>query len=395
MRRLPLFALVLTAACATTGSGTAGSPPSSNVTAGSERGAFVVRLGADTIAVERYTRTGDRIEGDEAMRTPATALRHYVATLGPDGAITSLDYDARRLNGTVPPTRARMRIGADSATVHLTAGGRDTTLTYVARMASPYVNLSYGLLEAMLVRHYASAADSTSIPLIALGAPQPLTGTLRRVGSDSVTFSVFESTPYRARVDSRGRILGLQGLGTTQKVLVDRVSDVDVQGTAAAWARRDSAGQALGVLSPTDSVKASVGGAQLAVVYSRPSLRGRTLMGSVVPYGQVWRTGANAATMFRTDRDLVIGSATVPAGSYTLFTLPSTSGAQLIINKQTGQWGTEYDASRDLARVDATVTTTPAPLERFTFAIEPTTGNRGTIRYMWGTMQFAVPFTVK
>ena len=395
MHRCLLIPVALTAACATAGSGTSASSPSSNVTAGSDRGAFVVRLGADTIAVERYTRTANRIEGEEAMRTPATALRHYVALLGPDGAITSLDYDARRLNGTVPPTRAEMRFGADSATVHLTAGGRDTTLRYAARMASPYVNFSYALLEATVMQHIASVGDSAAVPLIALGAAQPINGVMRRVGSDSVTFAVYETTPYRARVDERGRILGLQGLGTTQKVMVERVADVDVGAMAAEWARRDSAGQALGVLSPTDSVKASVGGAQLAVVYSRPSLRGRTALGAVVPYGQVWRTGANAATIFRTDRDLVIGGATVPAGSYSLWTLPSPSGAQLIINRQTGQWGTEYDAARDLARVTAAMTTTPSPVERFTFAIEPTTGKGGTIRYSWGTTEFAVPFTVK
>ena len=399
MRRLLLLLpLSLTAgACATAGTGAAVSGSADHIADGNapERGAFIVRLGADTIAVERYTRTGDRLEGDEAMRTPATALRHYVATLGPGGAITSLDYDARRLNGTVPPTHAEMRFGADSATVHLVAGGRDTTLRFASRMPSPYVNLSYGLLEAMLMRHHATAGDSTEIPVIALGAPAPIMGTLRRVGSDSMTFAIGETTPYRARVDATGRLLGLQGLGTTQKVVVERVSDVDVQATAAEWARRDSAGQALGVLSPTDSVKAAVGGAQLAVVYSRPSLRGRTVMGSLIPYDKVWRTGANAATLFRTDRDLVIGGTTVPAGSYTLFTLPSASGAKLIINRQTGQWGTEYDASRDLARVDATVRTAASPTERFTFAIEPTTGKAGTIRYTWGTTEFAVPFTVK
>jgi hypothetical protein len=397
MRRLALLPLSLTAACASAGSGAATSGAADQIAAGpeSDRGAFIVRLGADTIAVERYTRTGDRIEGDEAMRTPATSLRHYVATVAPDGAITSLDYDARRLNGSVPPTRGEMRFGADTTTVHLTAGGRDTTLHYAARGASPYVNLSYALLEAMFMRHRATAGDSVVVPVVALGAPAPLNGTLRRVGSDSMTFAIFETTPYRARVDARGRILGLAGLGTTQQVMVERVADVDVQATAAEWARRDSAGQALGVLSPTDSVKASVAGAQLAVVYSRPALRGRSVMGNLVPYDKIWRTGANAATMFRTDRDLVIGGTTVPAGSYTLWTLASANGAKLVINKQTGQWGTDYDASRDLARVDATVRSTASPVERFTFAIEPTGGKAGAIRYTWGTTEFVVPFTVR
>lgn len=400
MRRLFLLPLtVAVAGCATAGSGAStGSPAASVAADASERGAFVVRLGADTIAVERYTRTGSRIEGDAALRTPATSLRHYVATLGPDGAITELTYDARRVIGTLPPTRAEMRFGADSASVRIQAGGRDTTLRYAAAGLTPYVNFSYALMEAMIRgRLRAGSPDSLAVPLVALGAPQPIVGTLRRVGTDSVTFAVFETTPYRARVDARGRILGLQGLGTTQKVIVDRVNDVDVQATAAAWAQRDSSGQALGILSPTDSVRATVGGAQLSVVYSRPARRGRTILGEVVPYGQVWRTGANAATMFTTSRDLVIGGTTVPAGSYTLWTLPSSAtAAKFIINRQTGQWGTAYDAAQDLARVDAAVSTIPTPAERFTFAIEPNAANKGgTIKYTWGDAQFAVPFTVK
>ena len=406
MRSLLLLPLTLTAAaCATAGTTPGAESPPAPVTttttaaaAGVDRetGAFVVRLGADTITVERYTRTGDRLEGDAAMRTPATALRHYVATLAPDGSITALDYETRRLNGSAPPTKARLRFTAGGASVDLSAGGRDTTMSYVAPSAFPYVNFSYALLEALVRRHLRTPGDSVAVPLVALGAPQPITGVLRRVGSDSVTFAVFEPTPSRARVDAAGRILGLQGLSTTQKVIVDRVADVDVQGTALAWARRDSAGQALGVLSPADSVKATVGGAQVAVMYSRPALRGRAGMGTLIPYDQVWRTGANAATRFTTSRDLVIGGAQVPAGSYTLWTLPTQSGAKLIINKQTGQWGTDYDAKQDLVRVDARVTRAPTPLERFTFTIEPNpAGTGGTIAYTWGETRFAVPFTVK
>jgi hypothetical protein len=95
-----------------------------------------------------------------------------------------------------------------------------------------------------------------------------------------------------------------------------------------------------------------VGAAQVLVDYSRPSARGRTVWGgALVPYGQVWRTGANAATQLVTSADLTIGGAAVPAGTYTLFTLPTADGGQLIVNKKTGEWGTEYDAAQDLVRI--------------------------------------------
>src|SRR5580704_1818688 len=105
------------------------------------------------------------------------------------------------------------------------------------------------------------------------------------------------------------------------------------------------------VLSPRDTARATIGKAHVLVDYGRPSKRGRVIFGSLVPYGQVWRTGANAATTFVIDKDLTIGAQTVPAGTYTLYTLPSASNWLLIINKQTGQWGTEYDQSQDLVRI--------------------------------------------
>jgi len=402
MRRLLCLSVIAltaaAAACATSPAATRTATPAPVVSAPPERAAFVVRLGSDTIAVERYTRDAGRIEGDEAVRTPATALRHYVATLNPDGSVATLEYEGRRLAGNVAPTVIRATFGADTVVAAVRNQGRDTTLRYAARGALPYVNFSYGLLEPMTMRAMRAAADSTVVPLIAFGAPAPMITTVRRVGSDSVTFNIFEPNPYRLRVDATGRILGVQGFATTQKVVVERVADADPKAVAAAWAARDSAGQPLGVLSPLDTMRATVGAAQMSVVYSRPSVRGRTLLGGVLlPYGQVWRTGANAATVFTTSRDIVLGGTTVPAGSYTLWTIPNGDGtAKLVVNRQVGQWGTEYDATKDLARIDATVTKAPTPSERFTFSVEPNAArNGGMLRYVWGDTQFSVPFTVR
>lgn len=361
---------------------------------GTVSGAFVVRLGADTIAVEHYHRKGNRLEGTEVIRTPATTLRHYVATVGPTGRVQSFEYDAHRVAGGAPPTKGTIRFGPDTTTVTATINGRDTTLTFAVRNGTPYVNFSYGILELAMMRVRASKADSSVLDLVMIGNPQTVPATLRRVGRDTLTISMFEQAAYRARVDNAGRIMGLQGLNTTQKVLVDRVKTVDVAAVAAEWARRDAAGQTLGVLSPLDSTVATVDGAALAIRYSRPARRGRAIMGTVVPYDQVWRTGANAATMFRTDADLIIGGTLVPAGSYTLWTLPTTNGAALIVNRQTGQWGTEYDMSKDLARIPLTMRKLATPADRFTMVIEPASAG-GVIRYMWDDTQFEVPFTVK
>ncbi|MCU0633398.1 MAG: DUF2911 domain-containing protein [Gemmatimonadaceae bacterium] len=145
--------------------------------------------------------------------------------------------------------------------------------------------------------------------------------------------------------------------------------------------------------SPRDSVKATVAGATISVNYGRPSMRGREIFGKLVPWGQVWRTGANAATAFSTSAPIKFGSTTVPAGSYTLYSMPSQDGKwMLIINKQTGQWGTEYKQEMDLARIPLTVTKTAAPVEKFEITVKPS-GTGGEIALHWADTKAAAMFT--
>jgi hypothetical protein len=139
--------------------------------------------------------------------------------------------------------------------------------------------------------------------------------------------------------------------------------------------------------SPRDTAEMTYANERIYVDYGRPSMRGRTIMGGLVPYGRVWRTGANAATTFVTPRDVRIGETLVPAGTYTLYTLPGEQAWQLIINKQTGQWGTEYDQAQDLARIPMKVERTAAPVEQFTIQLVPGTG----LVMEWENTRLSVP----
>lgn len=155
------------------------------------------------------------------------------------------------------------------------------------------------------------------------------------------------------------------------------------------------AAQAKPPASPRDSVKATVGAATIEVNYGRPFKKGRLVVGvgGLIPYDQVWRTGANEATSFVTSGTLMMGSLMVPPGKYTLYTLASKTGWKLIINKQTGQWGTEYKPEMDLGRVDMKVEGLPAEVEQFTIKVVPT-GKTGQIRLEWDKTAASVPFMV-
>lgn len=148
------------------------------------------------------------------------------------------------------------------------------------------------------------------------------------------------------------------------------------------------------VLSPRDSAVQSIGDARVVVDYSRPSKRGRDIYGALVPYEQVWRTGANKATHLRTDHDLMIGELRVPKGTYTLYTIPAREGWTLIVNRQTEQWGTSYDQAQDLGRVPMTVKKVDAPVEQFTIAIDPPAKDGSTLRLVWDSTEARVPIRV-
>ena len=137
------------------------------------------------------------------------------------------------------------------------------------------------------------------------------------------------------------------------------------------------------------------GGKSVTIDYSSPRAKGRKIYGGLVPFDQVWRTGANEATTFVTNADLVVGGTTVPAGSYTLFSVPGKDKWQLVLSKKTGEWGTEYPgASNDLARIDMKVSTLPAPVENFTISFEKA-GSGATLNMDWETTRASVSIAKK
>ena len=179
-------------------------------------------------------------------------------------------------------------------------------------------------------------------------APVPVT--VRLIGSDSAEV-ITQGFRTGFKLDANGRIIRGDGSLTTQKFVATPVTSPDLSAIAAAWAAKDAAGQPMGVASTRDTVTATVAGANIWIDYGRPAKRGRAIWGALVPFDTTWRLGANAATQFRTDKDLDIGGVTVPAGSYTLWLYPTATQSFLVVNTQTGQWGTAYDASKDLVRV--------------------------------------------
>lgn len=147
--------------------------------------------------------------------------------------------------------------------------------------------------------------------------------------------------------------------------------------------------------SPPADTAVTIAGKKIAIQYHAPSMHNRKIFGGLVPFGEVWRAGANEATALHTGADLTIGGLNVPKGDYTLFILPSEKQWQLIVNKQTGQWGLEYHQERDLGRVPMQMNRLPNPVNTFKITLTQTGGNRGLLQMEWDTTMASLPFTVK
>jgi hypothetical protein len=158
---------------------------------------------------------------------------------------------------------------------------------------------------------------------------------------------------------------------------------------------------AWGQTSPDETASGKIGSAMLSIKYCAPSVRGRKIFGDggrvmQDPTAPIWRAGANSATAFETSGDIEIGNLAVPKGDYTLYVnVKDPDNWELVINKQTGQWGTEYDASKDLGRVKMKMSKPSSPIEVLKYTISSTGGGKGTITLAWENHIATVDVTAK
>ena len=361
--------------------------------------AFITRLGSDTLVVERVIRSARRVDAEVAMRVPRTTRTVYVLELSPSGMLERMDattFDTTA-GGKTPARRETITRVGDSLRIESTSGDQRRTRTVAADAnVLPFIDMVHWPYEIALMRLRTSGSSEVSQPL--LTGVRVSDFALARVGSDSMTITHPTRGTMRLRVDPSGRLLGLDAGATTRKLVVERRPWMPIVDIVRRWTAQDASGRSLGALSGRAKPSSLVGGATIGLDHGTPSKRGRTIWGGLVPFGSVWRTGANEATHFETDRDLVFGTGAdtlvVPAGRYTLFSIPERDGGWLIINRETGQAGTAYDPSKDLGRVRLSVRPLAGPVETFTIRAD-TDADTNLLRLQWDDAERVAPFRVR
>ncbi len=349
------------------------------------------RLGKDTVAIEQYTRTPAGISGEMVQRTgPAVSRIAYTMTLGTNGRPTVATLRRLQADGTPAPgpvSEYRFTLGVDSVVRELVFADSVQRRAFAAKGAVvSWPTFVYGPTEVLSALRASGAVDS--IPAIGPTGNLGFTG-FASMSGDSVRLRG-GFYPMVLRFDASNRLQVVDGSTTTNKVVGTRgAGGMDM--TALAKALKPT-----GTLSGREDVRAGFGaGGMVLVDYGRPSVRERTVWGgTLVPFDSIWRAGANDATHLFTTRTLTFGSMVLAPGIYTLWVQHTRGGTFLIVNRQTGQWGTAYDAAQDIGRVEMTSAAASSFVETFTIAVRGLGPTRGALEFSWGDRVLTAPFTV-
>lgn len=372
--------------------------PSSEGEASSER-AFVETLGTDTIAIESFAATDSSIDGQVVSRNPETTLARYHADLDAEGRIERFEASWHPGEALEGPAAARAVVTQEDGAVRVVRErpeGADTVTVEPEATLVPNVGrlpLAVGMVDYATRLTVAEGAEVLDIAMLSPLPGRLASNVIESRGAGVYSLDYFGS-PQLITVDEAGAVQSISGRETTNRVEIVRSEPLDLMALAADFAARDASGAGLGVPSPTDTVVAAVDGAELEVVYSRPAMRGREIWGGLVSYDEVWRTGANAATHFTTSRPIRLGDLDVPAGSYTLWSTYSPDEGTLIVNSETGQWGTAYDAEQDFGRVALEQRAVDEPVERFTIEFAESDGV-SELRLVWADRAYVAPILLR
>lgn len=364
----------------------------------SDRGVLFLSLGPDTLFVERFELSPARLYVESVVRVPRVIFRTIDAPLNTDGSFASIRVAA------FDPAHPRASASRDSTTI--TFSEDSTFYEFGLGASKQHLRLpgrgdlvvsfpgGYSFTNHLLLAARAPAVGDSFVGTFSsrLGA-SPLV--MRRITADTLTIWTQLAGSMRMVLGPDGRATRLDGTASSLGYIGTRGDWIDIDSVSLAFAERERLSGPVGTLSTRDTATASVAGAEITIDYGRPTKRGRTIFGNVVPWNQLWRTGANAATHMTTSRPLELEGFVLPAGTYTLYTIPAPDRWTLLISSETGQWGSAApDPGRIVARLPMRTRRGADVAETFTIAVEGGVAG-GVLRMAWDQTAAEIDFTVR
>lgn len=359
---------------------------------------LITKLGNDTLAIERILISEEgQVKADVLLRSPRTSLMSYSFSYDDSNIIKEMkSHDNTEVgaftgltNGSVMGTT--YEASGDSLIINTL--GRSGPITYQVlndRPLLPFIDMVHWPFD--IAMQQAAKAKSDSIHQYMLSGRRISDFIIHKVEDGKATLRHPSRGVMEVNTTKSGGLKKLDAKATTRKLIVNRVDKLDFDKVVERFVQSDKNGSPFGNLSGAIVSDFSFGGADFKVSYGSPSKRGRDIFGGIVSYGSLWRTGANRATHFKTSKAIEIEGKKIPAGEYTLFTIPEKDGGTLIINSQTGQNGRSYDESRDLLRTQMFRSNQNNITEQFTIKVVETSDG-GAIQLIWDQTVYEVPFS--
>jgi len=364
---------------------------------------WVGTLGNDTSVVEESRQTGSRITGTIVNVAAGMLLQRYEADLDEAGRVRAFrSWSVRDLAAPLPADQTptvNVEIGSDS--IHVTRAGRNgPELIAVPAIegATPVFDAFFSNPMALMDLALRQARDrgDGKLRLYYIGAKQVEDFPLTDAGGGVQAFPYYLARQYPMLTGARFLVtMGPDGMTkfdageTTFKIVTQPHPWSDPVALAASFKERRLGAGGFNTMSPPAKATGQVGGVDIEVTYGQPSRRGRNIFPDVVPFGDVWRAGANAATQVTFSADVMVAETHVPAGSYSVWMIPGESADTLILNKATRIWGVMYDAEQDLARIPLKRDPMSPRVETLTYSITEESG-RGTLALTWDDRRFSV-----
>lgn len=359
---------------------------------------FITQLGKDTLSIEALGMKENSLESLIAMRTPKPIYTSYRFDFDEQFLMDSLVVKRYLLDENGPTNEVLLTqsifFKADSLIIYTDTGRRHNRAALRAdKTVIPYFEMVHWPIVIAERRMRQMKVDQLQIGM--LDGNRVLTFDFERTAEGRLKISHPHRGYMLATFNASGHLKSIDASHTTRKLRVSQEANLSPGDFIVHTIHHQDEIDQVGPLSGRGTVSEMIHGVQIDIDYGRPSRRGRTIFGEVVPWGKVWRTGANMATHFSTNAPVVFSDQLeLEPGSYTIFTIPEENGGQFILNAQTGINGIAYDANHDLGRVPMEQEILPNQVELLTVTLTEKPQNSGEVIIAWGKRRFKVPFKV-
>ena len=353
-------------------------------------------LGKDTTAIGNYSLEGSHFSMTVADITSATNVSTLTGTFFPNGELKEAEgYNYNPGKDSQLVYSYTLKYQRDSTFIEIKRNNTVIHRNYPVKiMVANYLG-GYTLVYMLaLLPNFApaKAGDSMISRHIVFNSARQFI--LKRAAADQLVAGSTVMGMFTLLLGDKGELRSVDGIGTSWNIRGVVIPYLDMDSVIAANLTKDRIHPHPAIVNKLDSIRATIGMTTIKLRYSRPTVRGREIFGRVVPWDRFWRTGADAATKISLDRPLWFNGKELPAGEYSIFTMPSLKGWSIMFNKDAEIWGTEYNPDHDALRVPMSAERLPAPVELLTIDILPT-GDGGTIGISWDTWKAVIAFTTK